>query len=649
LPIAAKFGRWETVGKGCSDYLAVRELTSTNPVHQGQKLPAFFRWLSAADVYPKIREQAKRLAVHDGDPRLITAMNFEAEFWALFLKPSFLWLRRESLQGWRSGFGIFDLPAHVFWIERVWWDKALASPKNVMKKSWAAAEMIPEGERKGVKQNMEDGLKAWFRKWRQLYDGYLFSAPLAFLHIFTPGLSSACLREAVKKIIEYRRAREDPSQELASIIEEGPEEKEKEGSEKNAASELMEEYFKGDDSGLKLHDLWCRLHLDDPALLSSFKRLANNPSGSSFTVDDSITTMFRSGNDAETRPLFESLSRTLGPLPSSDAVVELNFSVLLNESMGQSHSASDSDMSYRVNELYGDGRELKKLTQHWKSFNHKTDETSAQLFRDLQLLEGRIAVAVTSESELSVRSLTGKRTSETRSMTDAALLRLATTEPPSEEYWKKEQEKLTSKSTTYQIRTKLVGDLKDLHLKMAVLLHMELPGHKGRQFVNSAMGKDRLEVFVKLHLRFLWDLFQQRDQKIGKPTVESLVKWVGIFSGSTSVYPRWAKQFKGRRERDPSKIFQEREPKSCEICGVKHSGGILCFLGITSLRLCFTTNDRIVSDEDRAKKNMAVYKTRGEEGEGLRYVLDMVMRKVEAGGDPLRDEVARRKRVLVEK
>ena len=103
------------------------------------------------------------------------------------------------------------------------------------------------------------------------------------------------MREAVKKIIEYRRAREDPSQELASIIEEGPEEKEKEGSEKNAASELMEEYFKGDDSGLKLHDLWCRLHLDDPALLSSFKRLANNPSGSSFTVDDSITTMFRSG------------------------------------------------------------------------------------------------------------------------------------------------------------------------------------------------------------------------------------------------------------------------------------------------------------------------------------------------------------------
>jgi len=644
LPLAAKMGRWETVGKACHTWLAVRELKSTNPLFAGQKFSSFFRWLSAAKVYQKIKLQAKRLALQDSDPRLITALTFEAEFWYNFLKDSFVWTRRKSLQGWRPGFGIFDIAGHVYWTERGWWEKAMASPEEVMTKSWAAADNIPEGQREAAKSNMKRGLAAGYAQWEKLYKDYMFGTPLVLLHLLTPGLSRASLRVVLEKIIEYRSARGDTCDDLMSIVS-GDEEEE--DGDQEVAYGAIRSYCGGEDSGLKLSDLWSRLGLDNPALLSSFERLASNPLGAFHNVDDKITVDFRAGTDEGTKALFDVLARSLGPLPSSDAVLELNFSrVKQLETMGQSHSATDGEAAYAANEMYHDQEDLRAVTKHWTSHNHKTDEVSKQHHRDLEKLQERIERDERGEpSTLAVRSMSGKRTLETKLRTDVAVGNVKNTIVPNPATWEEDISARALIPTSQQVGMELEADMLQMHFKVAVLLNTGVPGQKKKLFFNSSISKGAMELAMKLHLRFLWDLSTRRKDLIAqnkkKIVAADLLIWIDMFTGGASKYPKFEKEFKEKGKKSPASTAVEGEAAICGNCGLKHAGGILCFLGITSLRFCSQRNQSL-NVEELERKKMSVYTTEGEVGEGVRYILNLAM-SGEDGGSPLGAEVARRK------
>ena len=82
----------------------------------------------------------------------------------------------------------------------------------------------------------------------------------------------------------------------------------------------------------------------------------------------------------------------------------------------------------------------------------------------------------------------------------------------------------------------------------------------------SPLTKKELDSELKSVFPFIWWL--SKNMTIVK-TMKDIVHFIDSLVGlSVSVYPRWRK-----------KDFEETAAKVCNVCGRRHAGGILCFLG----------------------------------------------------------------------
>ena len=83
----------------------------------------------------------------------------------------------------------------------------------------------------------------------------------------------------------------------------------------------------------------------------------------------------------------------------------------------------------------------------------------------------------------------------------------------------------------------------------------------------SPLTKKELDSELKSVFPFIWWL--SKNMTIVK-TMKDIVHFIDSLVGlSVSVYPRWRK-----------KDFEETAAKVCNVCGMRHAGGILCFLGV---------------------------------------------------------------------
>ena len=134
------------------------------------------------------------------DPRMLTGITFEAEYYDLVMGKLMVWNRAHSRQGFRAGFRIMDVAERVVFDERPWWDLAVTNFRAALPRTAAALDRCAEADRNELSTGLQNGVRAGKAEHDKLY-AYLDEPFGVLLFMFCRGRSGCLIRLALSAFV----------------------------------------------------------------------------------------------------------------------------------------------------------------------------------------------------------------------------------------------------------------------------------------------------------------------------------------------------------------------------------------------------------------------------------------------------------------
>ena len=468
--------RWGYVGLAAIHHLALRSMKNQD----GEPFVAtFYTTMFEDEKRPKKQGEGGTykvnawdcLGVAYMDPRIVTGITFEAEYYELVMGKLMAWNRAHSRQGFRAGFRIMDIAERVHFDERPWWEGAVTDFGAALPCTAAALDGCAAADRAELSAGLRNGLRAGKAEHDKLY-GYLDEPFGVVLLMFCRGRSGCLVRLVLAAFVRIHVV---SATTVAGVAE-------------PTGDDLI------DPLSTKLSDnefarttwaYWRHWNLDSASLVGSFVELSQNMETE--REDDTITDSFVRGEGTVAVELYEHSCVAIAPCPHSCARVELLFSLRKQiEENNESKAMVDMIMMYMENTVNVMRDERRALNATWKRAGHKkTAEQVALACR--QMLEHMKCYAWDRMKDLPGRrrfsdKLTGsdvqvaqrhREMLRTRREESRRVARTA-------EQWRERAAAFAERPTVQQAASRIVDAVTVYDRRFAVLREVAFPGQTGR-------------------------------------------------------------------------------------------------------------------------------------------------------------------------
>jgi len=447
IPPDPNTGRWAAVPRAGEHFFKLKEVKKKST---GEPfLPNFFHYVADMPLPPLVKSNSSLIATMCTDPRNITFIMFEVEYFKKVHQPALETTYQQTRQGWSGQFGIFDVYEHNKYLERPLWENLVADPAGVLPKTYAEAKKISSfksfaGDGASAEASstaavahendmygcLRRGIAAGHKEFLKNCE-FLHVVPHIVLALFSRSDAGPAIR-VFAKILQARGHFLRPAGH-------GDGEPWFLPPDMDSSKEIffMEKVEGNEDDLEKTFVLWS---LFDRGICNDLIKISHN--AATTREDDTLIDDFVHGRDLE--DLFEHCCHAIAPHATSCLIVELSFSQQKAvKKANQTDTTNDQLMWYLQNIVHFLRRDRMGLIKHFKDKkgNHGTIE---QIIMGCQQLLEEVMPRYSQERMQfmpSRASFNGNKRKAAKEVAKACVKRLVDKRgesqrpPPTESYW----------------------------------------------------------------------------------------------------------------------------------------------------------------------------------------------------------------------